>query len=64
MSQNVWATIMPFAPVTQIFYWPKNIFRTGQRLALIPGTGRVYIYIYIHTCRSDLLGIVVTTSPT
>ena len=24
MSQNVWATIMPFGPVTQIFYWPKT----------------------------------------
>jgi hypothetical protein len=26
MSQNVWATIMPFGPVTLIFYWPKKIF--------------------------------------
>ena len=26
MSQNVWATIMPFGPVTLIFYWPKNFF--------------------------------------
>ena len=26
MSQNVWATIMPFGPVTLIFYWPKQIF--------------------------------------
>ena len=25
MSQNDWATIMPFGPVTLIFYWPKNI---------------------------------------
>ena len=24
MSQNVWATIMPFGPVTLIFYWPKK----------------------------------------
>ena len=23
MSQNVWATIMPFGPVTLIFYWPS-----------------------------------------
>ena len=23
MSQNVWATIMPFGPVTIIFYWPS-----------------------------------------
>ena len=26
MSQNVWATIMPFGPVTLIFYWPKKFF--------------------------------------
>ena len=26
MSQNVWATIMPFGPVTLIFYWPKKEF--------------------------------------
>jgi hypothetical protein len=26
MSQNVWATIMPFGPVTLIFYWPKKSF--------------------------------------
>ena len=26
MSQNVWATIMPFGLVTLIFYWPKNFF--------------------------------------
>ena len=26
MSQNVWATIMPFGPVTLIFYWPKKLF--------------------------------------
>ena len=32
MSQNVWATIMPFGPVTLIFYWPKKI------PALISGT--------------------------
>ena len=29
MSQNVWATIMPFGPVTLIFYWPKFFF-SGQ----------------------------------
>ena len=29
MSQNVWATIMPFGPVTLIFYWPKKTF-SGQ----------------------------------
>jgi hypothetical protein len=37
MSQNVWATIMPFGPVTLIFYWPK-IFFSGQPKALISGT--------------------------
>ena len=26
MSQNFWATNMPFGPVTLIFYWPKQIF--------------------------------------
>ena len=26
MSQNYWATIMPFGPVTLIFYWPKKKF--------------------------------------
>jgi hypothetical protein len=26
MSQNVWATIMPFGPVTLIFYCPKIFF--------------------------------------
>ena len=26
MSQNVWATIMPFGPMTLIFYWPKFFF--------------------------------------
>ena len=31
-SQNLWATIMPFGPVTLIFYWPKQIF-SGQPLA-------------------------------
>jgi hypothetical protein len=34
MSQNVWPTIMPFGPVTLIFYWPKKKIR----LALISGT--------------------------
>ena len=30
MSQNVWATIMSFGPVTLIFYWPKKNF-TGPK---------------------------------
>jgi hypothetical protein len=29
MSQNDWATILPFGPVTPIFYWPKKNF-SGQ----------------------------------
>jgi hypothetical protein len=29
MSQNDWATILPFGPVTLNFYWPK-IFFPGQ----------------------------------
>ena len=39
MSQNFWATIMPFEPVTLIFYWPKIFFRAN--LALISGTVRL-----------------------
>jgi hypothetical protein len=51
MSQNVWATIMPFGLVTLIFYWPKIFFRAGQRLALISSTDggsdlSKYIYYY------------------
>ena len=38
MSQNVWATIMPFGPVTLFFYWPKKKNSGQQRLALISGT--------------------------
>ena len=37
MSQDVWATIMPFGPVTLIFYWPKKKIR-ASRLALISST--------------------------
>ena len=29
MSQNDWTTIMPFGPVTLMFYWPKQFF-SGQ----------------------------------
>ena len=38
MSQNVWATIMSFGPVTLIFYWPKKICSGQPWLALISGT--------------------------
>ena len=34
MSQNVWATIMPFGPVTLIFYWPKYFFSGTAVLSL------------------------------
>ena len=37
MSQNLWATIMPFGPVTNILLAPKKI-RVSQRLTLISGT--------------------------
>ena len=41
MSQNVWATIMPFGPVTLIFYWPKKKISDQPWLALISGTIQV-----------------------
>ena len=40
MSQNVWATIMPFGPVTLIFYWPKKKFGPGT----VWGSPRVLQY--------------------
>ena len=30
MSQNVWATIIPFGLVTLIFYWPKYFFQASE----------------------------------
>ena len=39
MSQNFWAAIMPFEPVTLIFYWPKKKIRAN--LSLISGTVRL-----------------------
>jgi hypothetical protein len=38
MSQNLWATIMPFGPVTLIFYWLKKKI-LGQPKAIISSTG-------------------------
>ena len=57
MSQNVWATIMPFGPVTLIFCWAK-IFFSGQRtLALISGT--VYILWRVNYLKVSLyLGVI------
>ena len=57
MSQNVWAIIMPFGPVTIIFYWPKKFF-SGQ-----PKAGphfrhcvkqRVKQYILLNTSRKHV----------
>ena len=57
MSQNVWAIIMPFGPVTIIFYWPKKKF-SGQ-----PKAGphfrhcveqRVKQYILLNTSRKHV----------
>jgi hypothetical protein len=42
MSQNVWATIMTFGPVTPNFYLPQFFFRSNLCLALISGTGMVF----------------------
>ena len=42
MSQNDWATILPFGPVTLIFYWPKKTF-SGQPKAS-PHFRHWYIY--------------------
>ena len=41
MSQNLWATIMPFGPVTLIFYWPKKKNQASLWLSLISGTESV-----------------------
>ena len=38
MSQNLWATIMSFGPVTLIFYWPKKKISGQPKAALISGT--------------------------
>jgi hypothetical protein len=39
MSQNLWATIMPFGPVTNILLAPKKIFWASLRLAIISSIG-------------------------
>ena len=44
MSQNVWATIMPFGPVTLIFYCPKKKF--GPALGW-PSIQALHLYIEI-----------------
>ena len=38
MSQNLWATIMSFGPVTNILLAQNFFFRAANRLALISGT--------------------------
>ena len=42
MSQNVWVTIMPFGPVTLIFYWPKIFFQALY----------IYIHMYKYICKA------------
>ena len=37
---------MPFGLVTLIFYWPKNFFRAGLRLALISSTASPLFSIF------------------
>ena len=44
MSQNLWATIMPFGPVTLIFYWPKHFFLFGPA-GFISGTANPRIVL-------------------
>jgi hypothetical protein len=44
MSQNLWATIMPFGPMTLTFYWTKK--KISVWLALISGTGTALL-LYI-----------------
>ena len=39
MSQNVWATIMPFGPVTNFLLAQKFFFGPAKGLVLISGTG-------------------------
>ena len=39
MSPNLWATIMPFRPVTLLFYWPKKYISGQPKAGLISGTG-------------------------
>jgi hypothetical protein len=48
MSQNVWATIMPFGPVTNFLLAPKKKFRASQRLVLISGTVHVLNRVFHH----------------
>ena len=48
MSQNDWAIIMPFGPVT-------NFFRASQRLALISGTA--CIETIINPCNMVLVSL-------
>ena len=44
MSQNDWATILPFGPVTLIFYWPK---KKNFGPALISGTDKCFQKVLI-----------------
>ena len=54
MSQNDWATILPFGPVTNFLLPQKKKFRASQRLALISSTENDYrivkITMYYNYC--------------
>jgi hypothetical protein len=50
MSQNVRATIMPFEPVTLIFYWPKNFsFQTlpGKDLSPVDNGCPIFLIVEV-----------------
>jgi hypothetical protein len=55
MSQNVWATNMPFGPVTLMFYWPKFFFP-----ALVTGTLCICIAGTLYMCITGILCICIT----
>ena len=55
MSQNDWAVIMPFGPVTNCLLAQKYFFRASQRLALISGTA--CIETIINPCNMVLISL-------
>jgi hypothetical protein len=55
MSQNDWAIIMPFGPVTNFLLAQNFFFRASQRLALISGTA--CIETIINPCNMVLVSL-------
>jgi hypothetical protein len=55
MSQNDWAIIMLFGPVTNYLLAPKIFFRASQRLTLISGTA--CIEAIINPCNMVLVSL-------